>query len=125
MYNSRPSPREIYNKVRDALAAVKNGNSIQALTKHISGDYAAMGVDDEAAFWALLEQLLEEILDAGPGPHYVGGRPPQRSYECQLNRMELWAYAWDSILLGKTMYLKFCLIDNYYYHVDCHESIKS
>lgn len=79
------------------------------------------GVDDESGFWATLVLLLQEVA-VDPVNHYAGGHPPQRSYEVELKNKELWAYAWDSAHLGKRMYVKFCINNGYYFHVDCHES---
>jgi hypothetical protein len=118
----RPSNREKYNKVSEAISAIECGNCARLLTKHISMDDEAMGVDDEDEFWAVLAQLLKEVITAGPVKHYAGGHPPQRSYEAELKDKELWAYAWDSEILGKRMYVKFCTTKGYYFHVDCHES---
>lgn len=70
---------------------------------------------------ALTLDLLEEIQRAGPNECYVGTRPPQRSYEPEILKLELWAYSWHSPRLGKRMYLKFALKKPWYIHVGCHE----
>lgn len=118
----RPSKREKHNKVKEAIAAIGNDACFRLLTKHVSMDDEAMGVSDEDKFWETLVELLEELLAADPVKCYAGGHPPQRSYEQDLKDMELWAYAWDSQVLGKKMYVKFCIKKGYYFHVDCHES---
>ena len=118
----RPSNREKYNKVSEAIAAIECGACFRLLTKHISMDDEAMGVDDEDGFWTMLVELLKEVLTVDPVKHYAGRHPPQRSYEAKLKDKELWAYAWDSEILGKRMYVKFCITKGCYFHVDCHES---
>ena len=118
----RPSKKEIYNKVKNALDAVRDGNRVQALSKHTAMGYDFLDVNDESEFWSLLEKLLDELLKEDPVKHYAGARPPQPSYEPQLKNKELWAYVWDSSILSKTIYLKFCYKNNFYFHVDCHEN---
>jgi len=123
--SKRPSKKEIINKVQGALKAVKSGNRYQLIGKHISMDYEFLQVDCEDEFWIKLESLLQELLAAGPVCSYAGQYPPQRSYEPQLKNMELWPYAWKSPAMGgRVVYLKFCLKDGCYFHVDCHESTK-
>jgi hypothetical protein len=68
----------------------------------------------------LLIILLEEIQNAGPIQCYAGTRPPQRSYEPEILRLELWAYSWHSPRFRKRMYLKFALKNQCYIYVDCH-----
>jgi hypothetical protein len=117
----RPSNHEKIKKVSEAIAAIECGACARLLTKHVSMDDEAMGVDDEDGFWAALVELLKEVAE-DPVRYYAGGHPPQRSYEAELKNKELWAYAWDSMILGKKMYVKFCINKGYYFHVDCHES---
>jgi len=118
---SRPTPKEIINKVSEALLAIKAGRFQTPLTKHLSGDLDELQLDDAAALPALLSDFLEEIKNAGPNDCYAGTRPPQRSYEPELQKLELFAYAWHSPSFRKRMYLKFGLKNQCYIHVDCHE----
>ena len=118
----RPSNKEIFNKVRDGLAAVCAEQRRFASPKHFAADLDALELTSANDYWQLIEKLLGEILTAGPVACYAGGRPPKRSYEAGIKNAELWAYAWDSPSLGKRMYLKFVLENEWYLHVDCHES---
>lgn len=70
---------------------------------------------------ALLIELLKEIEHEGPLKCYAGTRPPQRSYEPEILKLELWAYSWHSQRYSKQMYLKFALKKQCYIYVDCHE----
>jgi len=73
-----------------------------------------IGVEDVGA---LIEQCLEEIT----ANDYAGSRPPQRSYEKAIAGMDLFAFAWDSAVCGKRMYLKFVIKDDNYYYVSFHK----
>jgi hypothetical protein len=117
----RPSPKEICNKVADALVALRAGRFQFGPLKHLSGDLAEMELDAASGLPGLLVVLLEEIKSAGPIECYAGTRPPQRSYEPETLKLELWAYRWHSPRFQKWMYLKFALKNQCYIHVGCHE----
>ena len=121
----RPSDREIWKKIADASEALKLGRFQIGPTKHLAGDLAELQLQATRDLPHLLASLLKEIQDAGPTECYAGTRPPQRSYEPEINRLELWAYAWHSQRFQKRMYLKFALknqgTNQCYIHVDCHE----
>src|SRR5215467_10481337 len=103
----RPSERELWKKINDALAALRAGRWDPGLTKHIVNDLAGLDLDSSHDLPALLIQLLEEIKTAGPSICYKGTRPPQKSYEPEIENLDLWAFAWQSGRFGKRMYLKF------------------
>lgn len=116
----RPSKHEICKKVRDALEALGAGKFMIGLTKHLSADTDELNLESEADLVPLLSELLEEIDEAGPIKCYAGTRPPQRSYEREILKLELWAYSWPSKRFGKGMYLKFAFKKDYFVYVDCH-----
>lgn len=124
----RPSNREIYKKVSDALLAVQAGRRALGLTKHLLGDFDALGIGSEQELWTILATLLQEIINAGPPDCYchAGGHPPRRSYDEEMKGMELWPYRWDSPSQRKVMFLKFAMRPDCkgiwsYIHVDVHE----
>jgi hypothetical protein len=100
--------------------ALRAGRLQYGPLKHLSGDLDDLGIDTPDLSGLLIE-LLEEIQNAGPIECYAGTRPPQRSYEPEILRLELWAYSWHSPRLHKRMYLKFALKNQCYVYVDCHE----
>lgn len=116
----RPSNREICGKIASALDALKAERFQFGPSKHISGDLAELEIDASGDLPALLIELLGEIQNQGPIECYAGTRPPQRSYEAEIYKLELWAYAWHSLRFGKRMYVKFALKDQCYIYVDCH-----
>ncbi len=117
----RPSNREIWKKVADALEALKQGRFERGLTRHHSSDLAELDVSEQE-LPHLLADLLREIQDAKPTECYAGKRPPLRSYEPEIQNLELWAYAWHSRRFNKRMYLKFAIHKAWYIHVRCHEN---
>jgi hypothetical protein len=118
----RPTNRELCNKVAEALDAIKAGRFTIGVTKHLSGDLAKLELESGADLPKLLLELLGEIQNVGPIECYAGTRPPQRSYEPEIQNLELWAYCWYSERLGREMYLKFALKKQMYIYVDCHAS---
>jgi hypothetical protein len=115
----RPSKHEICKKIADALDAVTNERLQTGPQKHISDDLDALAIDTGELVRTLIT-LLNEIKDADPIQCYAGSRPPQRSYEPEIEGLELWAYSWHSPRFGKRMYLKFALENKCYIYVDCH-----
>lgn len=122
----RPSNHEIIKKIQDALEGIKAHRCKIPLTKHWSDDLAALEISTEKEMWQILPILLSEIQEADPLTCYVGGSPPQRSYDEEMKDLELWPYRWRSAYLNKTMFLKFSLKKDsggnwWYLHVDVHE----
>jgi hypothetical protein len=117
----RPSNKEICNKVAAALEALRAGRWQPGLAKHLSDDMAELGLESGTDLGSFLVTLLEEIQRAGPINCYRGTRPPQKSYEPEIENLELWAYSWHSDSLGKRMYLKFVLKKQCYINVRFHE----
>jgi hypothetical protein len=115
----RPSNRELYDRVSDALAAILAGK-YQFLSKHIAGDLEELEVTDEKELISLVAEGLREIRAETPAKCWVGGRPPARSYEPELKKLELWAFSWRSEIFGCDMYLKFAIKRGVYMYVDCH-----
>ena len=116
----RPSNREIWKKIADALEALKQERFQRGLTRHYSSDLAELKVSEQE-LPHLLAEMLKEIQDAKPTECYAGNRPPLRSYEPEIQNLELWAYAWHSRHFNKQMYLKFAIKKQCYIHVRCHE----
>jgi len=117
----RPSAGELNKKVSKAIEAINSGKGSIPCSKHFVSDQDDLGIVDTKDLWPLLVVLLEEVQGSGPSDCYVGGRPPQRSYEVSVLDKELWAYSWESEAMGKKMYIKFCLVKNHYFYMGCHE----
>jgi hypothetical protein len=123
---NRPSDREKCSKIADAITAIAAKRRQVGPYKHLVGDLEGLGLGCESDLWQILPQFLDEIQSSGPENCYVGGHPPQPSYEDEIKGLELWAFSWSSTLIGNRMYLKFALKrdknDNWVYvHVDVHK----
>ena len=125
----RPSPKELCQKVANALAALRANRYAFATMRHWAGDSDELGLQSSNQLWPLLIVLLEEIRVAGPEKTYAGTFPPMRGYqeERAIKDEELWPFTWQSTRMGKQMYLKFVLTKNrsgdwHFFHLDCHES---
>jgi hypothetical protein len=116
----RPSDRELFSKVNDALAAISSGKYQFLVYKHLVSDLEELGVTDEKELIDLVAKSLREILAARPANCWTGGRPPARSYEPEIKNLELWAFAWNSAVCGRRMYLKFAIKRDVFIYVDCH-----
>lgn len=117
----RPSHKELDGKVRDALAALRDGRCYVADPKHLGLAYELLGIVSEAELWLELEAVLEELRAVPPGGCYKGRRPPEKSYEPKIHGCELLAYAWQSARLGRAVYLKFTFKRNDFWFLDFHE----
>ena len=70
----RPSKKELFGKLRNAKAAVNQGNIFLIDQDVIAEDAIELGYDigDE------LRQVLAELLEEINVYHYAGARPPQK-----------------------------------------------
>ena len=120
--NTRPRVlTELNKKIVKAIEAINSGKRSIPCSKHFVSDQDDLGIENTKNLWPLLVVLLEELQCLDPSNCYVGGKPPQRSYEVSVLNKELWAYAWESKVMGKKMYIKFCLVKGHYFYMGCHE----
>jgi hypothetical protein len=118
MDSNRPSDGELDKKIKAAKAALKAQSGIYANLSKAVGELNALDIESPSQIWKLILELLEEINPTD----YVGGKPPQRSYERSIKNRELFAFCWESKKMGKKMYIKFALKENRYYYVSLHRS---
>lgn len=114
---NRPSHKEINNKIKAAIKAVKSRNIELINLDSIVADALELGylVNEE-----LPHILLKLLVNTNPGD-YVGQRPPQKSYEIQIKGLELFAFSINCDYLNKQIYYKFALQDEIFYLVSLHE----
>jgi len=114
----RPSPKELFNKLREAKSAAAKGNvallnqSVLAIDA-IDLDYV---IDNE-----LLKFLPECLAEIKPA-EYVGLYPPQRSYETEIKGLELFAYRAHSDTFSCEIYIKFALAEDFLWLVSFHKN---
>lgn len=116
----RPSARELLKKLIEAKEALKNGRGLFANEAKTLGELNDLDLDGAEEVWGLIGELLEEITPND----YSGTRPPQKSYERAIAERELIAFSWQSVKMGKKMYIKFALKNGRYYYVSLHRSKK-
>lgn len=72
----------------------------------------------ESDLIGVLTSLLNEITPN----NYVGKRPPEKSYERQIEDLELFAFKAESSWFNCTVYFKFSLYDNELWVVSLHQN---
>ena len=118
MQSKRPSDRELCKRLKEAKESLLDKLGLFANPSKAMGELNDLSVGDSNEVWKLIGELLEEIsVD-----DYVGGRPPQKSYEKSIEGLELFAFSWWSTKCAKQMYIKFVLKNQRYYYVSLHES---
>jgi hypothetical protein len=109
MSSTRPSQHEILSKVEKAMEAIACGNKQIGLPHHLSSDFEDCALYDENHLWEKIPKLLDELKQANPITCYAGRKPPEKSFEPELDDLELWAYHWESEVMNCKIYLKFCI----------------
>ena len=114
----RPTPKELFNKLKGARTAAESGNvallnqSVIAIDA-IDLDYV---IDNE-----LLKFLPECLAEIKP-TEYVGLYPPQRSYATEIKDLELFAFKAESATFNCEIYIKFALSDDFLWLVSFHKN---
>lgn len=67
-----------------------------------------------------LVKVLMELLDAASPSDYTGSRPPQRSYEQDIQGLELFAFTVTSRRFKCRVYLKFVVAQGWFWLVSLH-----
>ncbi|MCB1119534.1 MAG: hypothetical protein KDK65_06205 [Chlamydiia bacterium] len=117
----RPTLHELHKKLQKAAHALLVKGGIFVNVSKVVGELATLEIGDASEVWPLILRLLEEIEPAD----YVGGNPPDRSYERTIEGQELFAFCWWSEILEEQMYLKFALKKEQFVYVSLHKSRSS
>lgn len=112
----RPSYKEIDRKLRKARELVSQKKILIINLSAIMEDATELGY-----LMKDLSSILCEVLDEIGPQNYVGRRPPEKSYEQEIQDLELFAFRWDSVLFGCKAYLKFVLNNDFLYVVSLHQ----
>jgi hypothetical protein len=113
---NKPTSAEKARKLEEAKRALKGRDGLFANPPAVPPELEALGIGDSKDVWPLIRRLLEEIK---PG-HYAGQYPPMRSKLPQIQPHEMFAYSWDSQVLGNRMYIKFVIKNGFYFYVRLH-----
>ena len=113
----RPSHKELIGKLRAARHAVEKGQI--ALLNELALVADAIELDYSIA--TELNVILTELLEDAAPANYTGSRPPQRSYEEDIQGLELFAFSLDSKRFKCRVYLKFALAGEVFWLVSLHQ----
>jgi len=113
----RPSNKELFGKLREAKSAVAKG-IIALLEQDV---IAADAIDLEYVIDTELLYVLKELLNATTPNDYAGTRPPQKSYEREIDGLELFAFVVYSRRFRCRVYYKFALTEGVLYLVSLHQ----
>ena len=111
----RPSWRELNKKIQQAKEAI----SINEIKVIDSAVIAADAIELDYQISDLKNVLSNVLEEIGP-KDYSGSRPPQRSYKSEIEKLELFAFTWESKTFGCETYLKFSLKQGCMYLVSLH-----
>ena len=113
----RPSHKELFGKLRDAKAAVRNGDVFLIDQDVIAEDAIELGYDigDE------LLDVLADLLERTSLNHYAGSHPPQKSYKGEIEGLELFPFVVESPRFKCRVYLKFALSGGSLWLVSLHQ----
>ena len=113
----RPSHKELYNKLREARMAVSKG-LISLLNQDI---IAADAIELEYSIETELIPVIEELLDYTTPGDYAGSRPPQKSYEREIEGLDLFPFVADCSRLKCRVYYKFAIVEGRLWLVSLHQ----
>ena len=102
----RPTHKELDSKIKQALVAARKGMIDLVERVPIVIDAFELGYDV-----ADLQQILTEVLQMLRREYYAGTSPPQKSYEIEIQGVELFAFRFFFQQFGCEMYVKFAIKD--------------
>jgi len=114
----RPSDKEIIKRIKEAQEAAAKGRIAILNQEAIASDALELGYLVKGE----LESVLSELLGLISAVHYVGTRPPQRSYEQTIRDLELFAFEVTSSRFKCPIYFKFTLSAGILWLVSLHKS---
>lgn len=106
LYIKRPTHKELDSKIKKALDAVKEGkiDLVERIPIIIDAFELGYNVAD-------LQEILTEVLQTLRPEYYAGTLPPQKSYEIEIQGVELFAFRLFCQRFGCEVYVKFAVKD--------------
>jgi hypothetical protein len=111
----RPSHRELDLKLKQATEAA-SAKRIRLLDPDI---ILADLLELDYLVGDLVKDLPAIFREIKPA-HYIGLRPPDKSYKEPILNLELFAFRWNSRLFGRDMYFKFAVREGVLWIVSLH-----
>ena len=117
---SRPSHKEISKKIARAKSAIESGNIsiLNMLSLVADADEIGYVIEDD------LDGLLMELLGKSCLDNYTGTRPPQKSYQQEVQGAELFAFAIEETSLNGPIYYKFSMVEDMMFLISLHRDRK-
>jgi len=101
----RPTPKELFDKLRKAREAVHD-RRLFLIDQDIIAEHA---IELEYDIGLDLQYVLEELLSLASMENYAGSRPPQKSYKDDIKNLEIFPFVVHSPRFGCRVYLKFVI----------------
>jgi hypothetical protein len=114
---NRPSHKELFGKLRSARQAIETGRIALLNAAALAADAIELDYIIELELEAVLIKLIEETTPL----HYTGARPPLRSYEREIQGLELFAFVVESKRFKCSVYFKFALAGDVFWLVSLHQ----
>ncbi len=114
---NRPSHKELFSKLRSARQAIEAGRIALLNAAALATDAIELDYSIELELNAVLIELIEETTPL----HYTGARPPLRSYEQEIQGLELFAFVVESKRFKCRIYFKFALAGDVFWLVSLHQ----
>lgn len=121
MFNvKRPSHKELSKKIKQAIIAVESGDFRLLNMSSFVSDADELGyvIEDDLA------SLLIELLEKSSLDNYTGTKPPQKSYQQEIQGTELLAFVIEETTLEKPVYFKFSIVEEILYLISLHRDKK-
>lgn len=117
----RPSHKEISGKIVQAKTAIKSGNIriINMLSLVADADELGYLIETD------LDDLLIELLNKSSPDNYTGTRPPQKSYQQEIQGSELFAFTIKATSLDGSIYFKFSMVGKVMFLISLHQDRKN
>lgn len=114
---NRPSHKELFGKLRSARQAIVAGRIVLLNAEALATDAIELDYSIELELDVVLIELIEETTPL----HYTGARPPLRSYEQDIQGLELFAFVVESKRFKCKIYFKFALAGDVFWLVSLHD----
>jgi hypothetical protein len=117
---NRPSNKELEQKIKLARSHFEQDRWLTVDETVFLSDCRQIGL---FTYFDRID-VLNTVLNCVNYSHYVGKRPPQKSYIDTIKEMELFAFTTYIEQLNETVYLKFAVTGDHLYIVSFHRDRK-
>lgn len=121
----KPSPKELTNKLKQALEAFDKQQVAFAELTHVAADIEELNLADTDAYLDLIYECIQLAQDEPEGCFRQPFPPKSTKHELTKN-LRMWAFEVQHEAYSTKLYFKFCLKEQrggtLYCHIDCHES---